>query len=257
MGQKSSKVVVKNQLDRRARVRVDCSRSYTKCLSITGSGKLKTPAGSISASVSYLSVYDVFHIVDTSTSFTIVGSVANGNEIAFDLIEDGKNFAFLTVWTENNDGSWSIYCENHPIIKCSEVQIGANILTKQFRFGEKDDIGRPMLREDFAGRVVVYNRSSRNIWARVDADGIEKTKETVAQSVEATNGTISLSESNNASTEHKVYYRAKQGNGYTLVRNNGKSRDYTVFHMKISMLNIFYLSIDYETPGKLMNGKGN
>ena len=68
--------------------------------------------------------------------------------------------------------------------------------------------------------------------------------------------------SGSVQTEKVVYYRAKQGQGYTLVNNTGDEWNYTTFHLNVpdrlnaelinftsTAIGTFYLSIDYETSG--------
>ncbi|CAJ0953015.1 unnamed protein product, partial [Mesorhabditis belari] len=74
--------------------------------------------------------------------------------------------AFLTVWSENDDGSWSIFCENHPVMKCGKILISKNILCRQEFLHTHGPwwLNQVVDREDEAGRVVVYNRTTKNIW---------------------------------------------------------------------------------------------
>ncbi|CAJ0564503.1 unnamed protein product, partial [Mesorhabditis spiculigera] len=237
MGASESKVSVLNGTGQTIRVRVDCSRSFTKCLAIETSAKLKSAQGSVKCEEQY----DVFHIVDTHPSFTIL---ATGAETVFELPADDNDFAFLTVWRENADGSWSVQAENHPIMTLGAVMVSDNIFAEQARHMKDAIANIGPIKEAKAGRIVVFNNCSKKIWVRVDADGIEKTKTTYAQSV----GGCGREHALKYSTERKVYYRAEQGKGYTLVCTNGA----TVFYLDSRAQRVFYLSIDFETPsGKL------
>jgi len=103
------------------------------------------------------------------------------------------------------------------------------------------------LRADYtAGRIVIYNRSSKRIFARVDSDKIEITsfKNQVTANVNIA-GAVGIGASHAHSEKSKLYYRAEQKAGYTLVRNGGAHRDYTVFYIAIPT-NQFFLSLDYE-----------
>lgn len=85
----------------------------------------------------------------------------------------------------------------------SEIYAGANIYVKQVNyavdgelaFGPAEVNGRDFVRvkttnlEEYkAGRIVVYNNSSKKIWVRVDADWIDQTKQSASHSLETSLG---------------------------------------------------------------------
>ncbi|KAE9549083.1 hypothetical protein FO519_007704 [Halicephalobus sp. NKZ332] len=187
---------------------------------------------------SYLCEYEVFHVVSTEESFTII----HPNEVkSFNPDGHRDEHAFLTIWTENDDGSWSVYCENHPILKSSEIWVGSRH-SKDLNLVVQKPCYNNFKITKKKGEVTVYNYSSKKIWIRIDADDIQKTKTNVSQSLEASNKELSVFSSSDYLANDRVYYRTQQERGYTQI-NPGKSIN---FYPKISR-NRIYLSINYET----------
>jgi len=246
MGQENSttnfgptSVKVENRSPGRIRVKIDCSRSFTKLTRINNT----TSLGISSASNSYSCEYEVFHVVPTEDSFTIIGS---GESREFNPDGHGYEHAFLTIWVENDDESWSVYCENHPIVKYSEITIGSQY-SKDLHLAVQRPHFNNFKISKKQGEITVYNYSSARIWIRIDADDIQKTGVGIAQCVETSFKDLSVAGASDYIAKDRVYYRAQQERGYTQI-NPGK---FVNFYPKVSR-NRIYLSIDYETTsGKL------
>ena len=145
----------------------------------------------MTASNTYICEYEVFHVVPTEESFTIIGS---GESREFNPDGHEHEHAFLTIWIENEDGSWSVYCENHPIMKCSEITIGSEYSKDLHLAIQRPHINNFKLSKK-QGEITVYNYSSTKIWVRIDADDIQQTMVGMAQCVESSLKDISVGKS--------------------------------------------------------------
>ena len=99
-----------------------------------------------------------------------------------------NRYAFLTIWTENKDGSWSVFCENHPIMKLSEISIAINQLMELYLIVHQINRDRNIPVFKTKGAVWVHNDSTKKIWVRIDADDIEMTKQSISGCMKASFG---------------------------------------------------------------------
>ncbi|KAE9549081.1 hypothetical protein FO519_007702 [Halicephalobus sp. NKZ332] len=170
------------------------------------------------------STYEVFCTVPTENSFTKM----DPEQLAiFNPDNSRGDYAFLTVWIENDDKSWSVYCQNHPIPKSSQIlvgQEGSEIPTLSICSTSKS---KPSKSSESA-LIKFSNNSEKKIWVKINNDNQET-------SFEDNIGFIS-----DYATENLVYYRAHQGNDYTEI-DKGES---TSFFLDISKHRI---SINYKT----------
>jgi hypothetical protein len=193
-------VTVMNRRGRQIRVKVDCSRYFVKHLSTCYSKRVQSPAGeltvkfpimlfleSIALSSKKSAAYAVDHVVDTSDSFIII---ENGKDASFTFPHNtySSQFAYMTVWTENDDGrDWLIYSLNHSILKACFVCIKENIHVRQ-QYYSNNILRNPC--KDQTARTLIYNQSSKLIRVGVDADVITQVGMTVARSVETSAGGV-------------------------------------------------------------------
>ncbi|KAE9547312.1 hypothetical protein FO519_009476 [Halicephalobus sp. NKZ332] len=235
-------VKVENNLSLRIKVRVDYSRSIACFENITPGISVGIPTFCAEIRGNYSSEKQASHVVPTADSFTIINL---GESKTFDLSGGRDEYAFLTIWTENDDSSWTVYCENHPILRHSEISVdpsplgGLYLSVYQLYYKKSND-------EVKSGTVRVSNRSSKRIWASIDADDIEQIKRNVNLSANVNVAGFSVGGSLDTTVNNRVHYKAGQKQGYTEININERVN----FYLKISG-NRIYVSIDYETPSGL------
>lgn len=165
---------------------------------------------------------------------------------------NGDNHAFLTLWIENHNGSWRLYCEDHPITKYSKISTNELLPDKGFSLTVDSLLSRKSLR----GEVVIVNYTAKNLLIRIDSDDSEETKKTFIRTVEKSirkfnfvlkpiQNSLNLLASTGISHKYLVYCIADQGQGYTPVPKNGKM----TFFLKIPN-NRIYISVSYEEQRK-------
>ncbi|KAE9549080.1 hypothetical protein FO519_007701 [Halicephalobus sp. NKZ332] len=230
-------IKIQNNLTKRIKVKIDCSRSFTELIK-GNSENIKIPKAPITAKSSKSHKYQVFHVVSTEESFTII----HPNEVkSFNPDGHGEEHAFLTIWIENDDKSWNVHCENHPIMKSSEIYMDLSEsmdLSLSIYQGNDSTLSSYKM-----GKITVTNRSSKKIWVKIDADDIEETEMILDRSLEASIHGFSIFASSKYTLENTVYYRTQQGRGYTQINKNQEVN----FYLNIPK-NRVYISIDYKTP---------
>uniref|UniRef100_A0A914CPF5 Uncharacterized protein n=1 Tax=Acrobeloides nanus TaxID=290746 RepID=A0A914CPF5_9BILA len=277
-------VNVINKTDNRIKVRVETEKSTLKHeyfgSTIGIGGGLKRLAFHEShprrapASLEALNAgkYDAFHISEKDkVEFTLIDSKKaikadeneGGKQAQFSFPRDGWCHAFLTVLMENNNGSWNVICENHPIAKNSRVQIGSNVVVRQ-GYCNRD-------LEYMFGRIVVNNerKTKRNIWVKINSEPSEINRVYDSKGPEGKPvRKKAIDFSNIEDAENLVCYRVGVGADYTLIKNEGVNQNYAVFYLPIDRdfnvhlpkdkknkdnENLYYLSIDYENDeGKII-----
>uniref|UniRef100_A0A914QD76 Uncharacterized protein n=1 Tax=Panagrolaimus davidi TaxID=227884 RepID=A0A914QD76_9BILA len=197
-----SEIEFKNRTGRKIRVQIDCDRSLI-IKNTSASYDVKKAIGGCGHSISQNLEYDVFRIVDTSSAFSII---PDNEKTYFRLPNNGNFHAFLTVMTENEDDLF-----------------GSNYGNSGF------------------GHVYVKNLSSKNVFVKIDADGIDLKKFTTRDSTYLNLKDVTANISKTTELQNIVYYRAKQGIGYTFLQKHA----FAHFYLNSSN-NQYYLSIDYE-----------
>ncbi|KAE9549082.1 hypothetical protein FO519_007703 [Halicephalobus sp. NKZ332] len=241
----SPSVTVMNSLKKEIRVKVECTRTFTKSEKTKWSIGLKTPDKSLTVNHSESHEYEVFHIVNTKDSFLIL----KPKESKPFPLHTRENYGFLTIWIKDDkateDGkSWIVYCEDHPIIKGSIIAIESS--NNIMRLPIKLPCGEGYKFDETMGGVGVHNMSSKKIWVRIDTDDIREINRTTDLSVELSIATASVPISYNYAAEDKVYYKVQQGLGFTPI----EIKKLTNFFLNIST-GYIYVSIDYELSGKV------
>ncbi|KAE9547286.1 hypothetical protein FO519_009502 [Halicephalobus sp. NKZ332] len=217
-------VIVKNDFPKRIKVKVDSSKNFIKLVRANNRRTTKAPKGSIIAIDSNDCGYVVFNFVAAGDSSAVIGSM----EVKVFALSGRKDkYAFLTIWTENEDGSWSVYCENHPILKYSEISVGLN----------------EFMNVKEAGPIMIQNNSSKKIWIKVEGDEVQEGRKIMIQSTKPSARSSSVSASSNYAVKNLVYYRTQQGRGFTQISKGEKIN----FYLNIPKNRIF-VSINYETP---------
>ncbi|KAE9556644.1 hypothetical protein FO519_000050 [Halicephalobus sp. NKZ332] len=221
MGQSAS-VLVKNDFLTRIKVKLESSKSFPQLVKIDNNGNSNT---SIGFSNNNPCEYEVFYVVPSGESSTIL-NVDESKKFYLEGCE-AEN-VFLTIWVENNDNSWTIYCESHPIMKFSKVNVTKLMSGDPYLIVDPTSTYKIRKMKRKKG-VHVVNYSSKKIWVRIDSDNLEETKKT-------------LIPNSNYFVEDTVYCRAQQGQGYTPISAEKEAN----FFMDTPK-NRFYISIDYET----------
>ncbi|KAE9547138.1 hypothetical protein FO519_009650 [Halicephalobus sp. NKZ332] len=215
----SSYVTIMNNLREKIKVRVDNSKN-SKDLSRTNNSQYSRMVKG--------------HFIPTEGSFTIICP----NDVEhFDIDRDGKEHIFLTVLTENKDGSWKVYCENHLVSKYSKVFVG------EARFGKCClSVIQPfygnLKNEQKAGEVQILNRSSSNVWVRIDVD------DTVAENHVSTRiGKFYDFDSDDCIIGKSVDYGTRLRQHYIPI----KKGEHAIFYLDIPK-NKIYVSMYHEMP---------
>ncbi|CAI4232214.1 unnamed protein product [Auanema sp. JU1783] len=195
--------------------------------------------------------YEAYHIVDTSTSFTIL----NAHEQKSFFPHDGNDLhALMTIMTENDDGSWSMHAENHSIIKrCIVTFDGRNIYATP---GHIEQVIPHLTGADASlqlvyklGLVEIINKSLKDIFVRVDSDNIRNTKvrTEVSAKLSAEYKKIKGSAGVNGVSEvtNTVYYRADQSIGYTYLPAAYSDYSTAEFYLNVPSSDQYFVSIAY------------
>ena len=92
----------------------------------------------------------------------------------FNLSNNENQCAFLTIWIENDDKSWTIYCENHPITKYSNIVVDIDP-SRTYLLDIESNIPSNMNKK--FKEILIDNKSSRKIWVKVGPDDGQETEE--------------------------------------------------------------------------------